>query len=60
MYSITFLLTLLACLVADSSMMWAALFGGAAVFCFYVADNLDPNIRRLIRIWKTRRTRSLR
>lgn len=57
MYSIAFLLTLLACLVADSSMLWAALFGGIAVFVFYVADNLDPNIRRLIRIWKTRRTR---
>ena len=57
MYSIAFLLTLLACLVADSSMMWAALFGGIAVFVFYVADNLDPNIRRLIRIWKTKRTR---
>ena len=59
MYSIAFLLTLLACLVADSSMLWAALFGGIAVFVFYVADNLDPNIRRLIRIWKQRR-RSLR
>lgn len=55
MYSIVFLLTLLACLVADSSMLWAALFGGIAVFVFYVADNLDPNIRRLIRIWKQRR-----
>ena len=55
MYSIAFLLTLLACLVADSSMLWAALFGGIAVFVFYVADNLDPNIRRLIRIWKQRR-----
>lgn len=59
MYSIAFLLTLLACLVADSSMMWAALFGGIAVFVFYVADNLDPNIRRLVRLWQQKR-RSLR
>lgn len=58
MYSIAFLLTLLACLVADSSMLWAALFGGIAVFVFYVADNMDPNIRRLIRIWQQRRRSS--
>ena len=56
MYSIAFLLTLLACLVADSSMMWAALFGGIAVFVFYVADNLDPNIKRAVRIWKNRQS----
>ena len=55
MYSIAFLLTLLACLVADSSMMWAALFGGIAVFVFYVADNLDPNIKRAVRIWMNKR-----
>ena len=55
MYSIAFLLTLLACLVADSSMMWAALFGGIAVFVFYIADNLDPNIKRAVRIWMNKR-----
>ena len=56
MYSIAFLLTFLACLVADSSMMWAALFGGIAVFFFYVADNLDPNIKRAVRIWKNQKS----
>lgn len=56
MYSIAFLLTFLACLVADSSMMWAALFGGIAVFFFYIADNLDPNIKRAVRIWKNQKS----